>query len=238
MTPEPGSTGPARSGFRRALPLLLGLAAVAVAVVLAISLSGSDPDDVEASGDPGSPVSGSTSPAPSGTSSPAVSPSAKPSGKASDPSGSPAATPSEPPLETVTPGPKVKPVRVPLDAKAELGNGVQVEVTRIESVKGEARGAGEVGGPAVRLTVSVQNDRASRISLNRAIVTLFYGPDETPAGDLSGPGVQPFPSSLAAGASASGRFVFRVPPDERGRLRADFTYTAEAPRVIFRGSAR
>ena len=53
----------------------------------------------------------------------------------------------------------------------------------------------------------------------------------------SGPGAVPLPQSVAPGKSATGKYVFRVPPEERDHVRVDFTYTLEAPKVIFTGPA-
>jgi hypothetical protein len=128
-------------------------------------------------------------------------------------------------------------VRTGLRAPAELGNGVVVDVSRIEAVRGEAQGPGETEGPALRFTVRVDNQSGERIDLSATAVTAYSGPDDDPAGDLSGPGAAPFTGALAAGESARGVYVFQVPLDQRGRVRVDFSYGAEAPRAVFRGSA-
>lgn len=130
-----------------------------------------------------------------------------------------------------------KPVRVPIEEPAELGGGVAVDIVRIEAVEGEARGPGETSGPALRFTVRVVNDSDEPLSLRAAVLTAYYGAEDTPAGDLSGPGVRMLKGELAPGGTAQGRYVFAVPTDERDRVRVDFSVGAERPRAVFVGSA-
>jgi hypothetical protein len=126
---------------------------------------------------------------------------------------------------------------VSLRNKSELGNGVSVRVTKVESVKGKARGPGEIAGPALRVTVRVANETARAVSMSLALVNVYYGTDKTPAPALSGPGVEPLRASIASGRAASGRYVFGVPRGQRDVLQVEFSYTTDAPTVIFSGAA-
>ncbi len=129
------------------------------------------------------------------------------------------------------------PVRVALDNPADLGNGVTVKVTDIESVRGIGRGPGESSGPALRVSVLVQNDSQEALAMTSSVVTLSYGDQRTPADDLSAPGVRRFPERIKPGGEGAGSFVFQVPSDRRDQIAIDFRYTTEAPTAIFRGSA-
>jgi hypothetical protein len=120
-----------------------------------------------------------------------------------------------------------------LDEAAESGQGVSVEVTKIEQVEGKANGPGEVAGPAVRLTVQVANGSPKQLSMELALVNVYYGKARTPAASLSGPGADPLAGSIDPGESASGRYVFGVPKSKQDELTVEFSYTTDAPTVIF-----
>ena len=120
-----------------------------------------------------------------------------------------------------------------LDETAESGEGVSVKVVKIEHVQGKANGPGEVAGPAVRLTVQVANGSPKQLSMELALVNVYYGEARTPAASLSGPGADPLAGSIDPGKSASGRYVFGVPRSKQDQLTVEFSYTTDAPTVIF-----
>jgi hypothetical protein len=131
-----------------------------------------------------------------------------------------------------------KPVHASLhDQPAKPGDGVTVTVTKAQAVNGQAHGVGEVAGPAIRFTVQVHNGGAKPIDLGVAVLTAYYGPQNLPAIDLSGPGEEMLPQTVKAGATGTGRYVFRVPESQRNHVRLDFSYDIKVPRVIFTGSA-
>ena len=125
----------------------------------------------------------------------------------------------------------------PLGEPADLDNGVTVTITRVESVKGVGRGIGERSGPALRFTVSVNNDTAKALSLDLGLLNVYFGAEASPASPLSGPGARALPSSVKAGQTGTGTYVFGVPTNQRGKIRVDFTYTTAAPKAIFTGPA-
>lgn len=131
------------------------------------------------------------------------------------------------------PQPTAAPVGL-LEKKAVKG-GVSAVITEVEAVAGEAKGIGEIAGPAVRFKVTVMNNTAQPLSLDSAVVDLTFGAKNEPAGALSGPGAVPFPSSVAAGTSATGVFVFAVPPDARDNVTIHFNLEAETPVATFTG---
>lgn len=217
---------PTPAPSRRPLLLLVGgvVAVVVVALVVWLALR----DDAD---DPSDRPGATTSPTPTSS----------PTEPLDDPDiDLPTKSPGQTvPTEVATPTAEPeKPVRVELDETAELGNGVSVAVTRIEAVQGEGRGPGETSGPALRVTITLENTTGESVDVSLALATLYYGADDAPAGDLSAPGVRPITGSLAPGESVSGRYVFGVPVDERDQVRVDFTYDVSAPKAIFSGSAR
>ena len=122
-------------------------------------------------------------------------------------------------------------------SEADVATGVKTKVKALKSVQGEARGVGEVGGPAVQFTLEVTNTTAAPISLAEAVVNVERGADRIPAEELSGPGAVPFPAEVAPGQKVSGVFVFQVPPEERKTVRVLFHYQAVLPVAAFEGAA-
>ena len=218
-----GTRRPAQPSRTRVWAVALGCAVLVLGVVAWLALRGDE--DPEATGDDQNPSSTSSA-SPSGTAS--GSGSADPSSPVTD-----ATTPSAP---TAPAHPK-KPIRKPLGKSADLHNGVTVTITRIESVKGVGRGIGEKSGPALRFTVSVNNDTAKTLSLDLGLLNVYFGAEAAPASPLSGPGARALPSSLKAGQTGTGKYVFGVPTSQRGKIRVDFTYTTAAPKAIFTGPA-
>ena len=150
------------------------------------------------------------------------------------PSGNPTATPPHPsPAVTDIP----KPVHASFGARTAAGTGVSVQVTKIDKVQGQAHGVGELAAPSLRFTVEVKNAGTKAVNLDLAILTAYYGPKQTPAVDLSGPGAVALPQVLKPGHQAAGRYVFVVPTSARNRVRLDFSYSLKAPKVVFTGPA-
>jgi hypothetical protein len=258
MTEEGGMSedeteGPA-GGVNRRLIAIGAAAVVVIALLVVWAVSGDD------SGDAGD---GTTLPSAAPTASDSISPgSTEPSVTGSD-TGSPEtsdqsgsdttpsatdstapATTAPPPVTTegpaatapVTAAPTLPPVEASLDDPAVIAGGVEVEITKIEAVEGEAEGVGERDGPSLRLTVALTNGTDAAISTDLALVNLYYGEDLTPATMLSGPGVENFPSTAEAGATVTGVLVFLVPEDQRDHVVVEFTYSTEAAKAIFTGA--
>jgi len=148
------------------------------------------------------------------------------------------AAPSEP--TTATPAPKVVtpktagPRSRPLTDEVRLAGGATAEVTKVERVRSEANLPGEVSAPALRFTVrATAGDEA--LDLSRVVVNAYYGPDRTPAIAITEPGGRPFEGSLRAGRSATGVFVFNVPPRERDRVQLEFSWSPKQRPVILTG---
>ncbi|GAA4378227.1 hypothetical protein [Nocardioides caricicola] len=174
--------------------------------------------------------------APTTTASPSAAASAPTPGAA--PSSGPTGAPEPGSLEVVPAGEMRTRAPVPFDATGNFGSGLTLSVTQVEDVAGVAHGPGEIAGPAVRLSFALDNDGAEPISLETVVVAVTYGAAETPAVTLSGPGEQVFGGTLEPGATAEARYVFAIPVEARGRVRAVVSYTGTAPAVSFEGSVR
>ncbi|MCC6497595.1 MAG: hypothetical protein IT193_15185 [Propionibacteriaceae bacterium] len=143
---------------------------------------------------------------------------------------------------TATGTPTVEPTRKPssvetgLDDDVETSPGVTASIERIEAVSGEARGPGEIAGPALRVTIKLTNGSDKAVRTELGLINVYYGKDRTPAGTLSGPGVTPFPAEIPAGGSGSGTSVFNVPTGQRGQIEVEFSYSTDVPVVLFSGA--
>ena len=200
----------------RVVVAVVAAVVVIVAIVLWLVLRGGSDDNGSAT--------------PSGSGSPTAGASVQ--GRSPAPTGNPTATPPPAPKPVKHPP---KPVHAAFGTKAQSG-AVTASISKVESVKGQARGIGEIAGPAVRFTVKLTNTGSKPVDLNLALVNVYYGPQKTPASQLSGPGSVPLPQTLKSGV-ATGRYVFGIPRDHRGKIRVEFSYDARQPTVIFRGSA-
>jgi hypothetical protein len=124
---------------------------------------------------------------------------------------------------------------VPLDATAEVGDGVSATLPRIEAIRGTGRGPGNMPGPAVRLTVRIHNGTGQPVSVDGVAVNMAYGADLTPASPLDDPSQAPFRGTVNPGQSADGVYVFSVPSDARDSVTVEVGYRAGAPLLVFTG---
>jgi len=170
-----------------------------------------------------------------GTAAPASMPTASPgASQRPEPSGGPteepqAGAPGSPDVLRPTAAP------VAIDEPAEPEPQVEVRLTSIEPVEGEANIPGEVGGPSLRVTVTIDNATSAALDLTSAVVNLYYGADRLPAIDLLEPGKVDFPGNVRAGETASGTFVFLVPVDERDDVTVEFDLSSDSTVLLFAG---
>jgi len=219
-TTEPGGDAAVRA--RRTRVLVGG--GVAVAVIVIAIVVGVVAAQTGAS-DAGAPTSAAT---------PGSTTSASPSSTASAPT--PSGTDTSAPTDAPEPERATLPA-VPLDGTADVPSGPGVRVTAIEAVEGEAVVPGEIAGPALRVTVEVDNTTEDAIDLRTATVTLSYGDPLQFGNPISKPAGAAFPDSVEPGQTASGTFVFEVPTDQRGRVLISVDLSIDDPIVAFEGSA-
>ncbi|WP_194786112.1 DUF4352 domain-containing protein [Actinomyces haliotis] len=126
---------------------------------------------------------------------------------------------------------------VALDKDQTAGD-VKVTLGRIISTKGVANGPGEVSGPALVVTVTLENTGSKDVDLAAASVTLSYGKDQTPATTFASMDeAKSVPATVAAGKSVTGSYVFAVPSDEQDDVTVDVVVTTDQPVAVFHGSA-
>jgi hypothetical protein len=219
----PGRTPP--RGFRRRRILAAAAAALVVAALLAVTLGAGGGDEEPAvSGRPGTTASGevprTAAPAATGGPSASVPPPAAPATHTGDPAELP------PSLAAVA-----------LDETAAVGDGVTGALESLEAVEGTATGPGNIAGPAMRVTVRLDNGTAEPVSLDGAVVTMAHGPEQAPASPLDDPSAAPFTGVLDPGGSAVGVYVFAMAEDARQAVTVSVGYRPGAPYLVFTGAA-
>lgn len=214
MTNEEGQSGstPRRRGL-----WIAGAVAVVIAAILVIGIStgwgrGTDAGRSESTPSPTTSGSAEETPSPSAS-------------ESSDP----AAPGSPDPAAPRTTAPPVA-----LDQTAAPAEGVLVSLSSITAIAGEASVPGEVAGPALEITVNVENT-ASEALEDTLIVNVYYGAQRTPANILVRPR-QDLPLSIAPGESAKGIYAFSVPEEARGQVVVEVDLAVDLPVVLFEGA--
>ncbi len=119
------------------------------------------------------------------------------------------------------------------------GSRLKIEVTRVQKSKTKGSGPGVVNGPGVVIQIKVTNRAAKSASLAAFAPTLFYGAEATPATTAtSDPRNKPVPSSVGAGKSVTGTYVFTVPGSTAGALSVSVLVDVAAPTVVFTNSGK
>lgn len=159
------------------------------------------------------------------------------SAAASDaPSADPAASADPTASDSAQPTPQ-QTTQAPLQSAVPIRTDLVAKVTKVESVAGKATLPGEVAGPAVRFTIRLTNTTGSAFDLSNAVVNAASGEDADPAYPLTQPGGKPFPTSVPAGGTVTGVYVFTIPTDERDRVSVSIDTSTDTPVVAFTGPA-
>lgn len=215
-----------------------GVVVLAVLVVLAVT-SGRSDDGADPTSAPSTALASTAGSTPGST--PAASTPA-PGPTVSDAPTTPAAS-AEPSsaapgvLPTPTPRPDGRAVTLaPIESPAEPSPGVTARVASIRAVTGKAELPGEVGGPALEVTVEVHNGTDEPLDLSLAVLNVYSGPGLTPELPLS-TGSRAFPDEVAPGADATGVFVHTVGVADRGDVTIELDLGVGTTIALFRGPA-
>lgn len=208
------SPGGRFAGTRR--QVWLGAAVVVVLAVLGLLFTGGDDDRT--------PSSAAEETAATATAPPVV---AAPTAATPEPTG---------PTENADDPPPSRPA-VALDEAAEVGDGVSASLVSLDAIEGTATGPGNIAGPALRITVRIENGTDELLSLDGVVVDLASGRDLVPASPLGDPSAAPFTGTVAPGEHADGVYVFTIPEEDRGSVTVSVGYQAGAPLMVFSGSA-
>ncbi len=124
---------------------------------------------------------------------------------------------------------------VPMDGEGDFGGQVTVRLPDISAIDASARLPGEISGPAVAVTVEIQNDSSDAIGLDSVSVDAF-GPGATPTSAITTDPAAPLSGVLNPGETKSGVYVFTMPQDARGDVQVIVSYSVGSPTVVFTGS--
>ena len=214
-----------RRSRRGAAAIIAALVVVIAAVVVIALLSGGASNPTAAPTGSVNPVVTASSPAAADTPTPIkTTPRTTPTTRA------PASAPTPTPQRTRT-------APITESTPAVIKKELSVRVVKMEAVQGTADGPGEIAGPSVRFTISIDNTTGKRVALSDTVVNAYYGADAIPAIQLLGPGGEPFPKSVQDGGSASGIFVFNIPSEQRGDVRVTVDTSVKNPVIAFEGKA-
>lgn len=137
---------------------------------------------------------------------------------------------------TTAPGASSKPREVELDATVPIDRGADARIVSIEKVTSQAKGPGEISGPALRVTFEVAAG-SKPVGVADLSVNAYFGPQRVPAISMTRPGADPFSGTIKAGRTARGVYVFNVPKSQRKDVTIELFYAADRPAVRFRGAA-
>lgn len=227
----PASPPVTRRRLLTALVVLLLVAASVVAVVVAL----------RSDADPAAGATASTSPTASsgegtGPDSGEAGPGEGDPGGATPSDGDPADAEPSGTIDPAAPEARETLDPAPFGAEATPEPGVTVTVPDVKKVTGEANVAGEVGGPALRFAVELTNGTGEVLDLRTVVVNAYYGPDRTPATPLLKPGGRAFEPEVGADESASGAFVFRIPPEFQDEVELEVDAGVGKAIAIFTGA--
>jgi len=123
---------------------------------------------------------------------------------------------------------------VALAETADFGGQVGARLTAVTPIQATAIVPGEISGPAIAVTVEIDNGSADAIGLGSVTVTLTDSAGN-PASGISADSAGALAGALGAGDTASGMYVFSVPTDLRSPITVTVSYSAAAPTVVFTG---
>lgn len=171
-------------------------------------------------------------PAPSVTASPTAS--STPPASASPLPSQTTATAPKPSVQPTAMGQSTKPA-VKLDRPAET-SGIKVNLTSLRAITSKPQGPGEVKGPAIRVDLRLTNESKKDFDATSVLVTLYDSKND-PGGEMLGAPHRPLQGVVKPGASATGVWVFNVPPSRRNPVRIMVTLPTDDPVLLFRGNA-
>lgn len=118
---------------------------------------------------------------------------------------------------------------------AEVPGGYLVELVDLEELVVKARVAGEVSGPAIAITVHLENESSSTLETSQVTVTATNGAGE-PLSQLSGEPSVPFDGRLEPAGSARAVYVFGLTEGDVHPLTITVTPAPDAPVAVFVGA--
>lgn len=128
---------------------------------------------------------------------------------------------------------------VPMKTAAPFGDGVTATIVSVVPVQSIGKGPGEISGPAIKVTISLENGTNNTVPVNQVTVNASYGTADDPSIPILGdPSAKPFTGTVASGASTRGTYIFDIPTGDRSRVTVSVSHAALSPIVVFRGAVK
>lgn len=133
------------------------------------------------------------------------------------------------PLATLAP--------VALAATARYGTGVTGKIVKIVPVNAEGDGPGEISGPAVAVTVEIDNGSAKPLPLTDVVANL-YGAKGSPGVPVGVATYRPLSGTVRPGGHAVGTYAFTISTADRDPITVSISYSPTAPVALFVGAVK
>ena len=113
---------------------------------------------------------------------------------------------------------------------------MEAELTSVEATTATGKFPGESSGPALLLTVTVQNRSKADVDLDNATINLFDS-SGAPCNQIISADQVGLKGSLAPGAKSSGQYLFTIGKAKRNPITVQVIYSGGTPVGVFKGSA-
>ena len=143
-----------------------------------------------------------------------------------------------PPAKGASAGPTA-PAPVPtrsaaLNSPVALDTRVTVRLESVSATTVKAVTPGQDSGPAVKVSVSVQNRSTAPVVVDSAVVSLTADKGSSGVGTTAGD-PHPLKGSVAPGATARGTYIFMLAPAKGRQITVSVNYSAGEPVAFFTG---
>lgn len=119
--------------------------------------------------------------------------------------------------------------------EVEVENTVVVQISDVTELTADAEGPGDIGGPAVGVTVQLANETKQPVDLSGVTVTA-QDDDGSPLSMLDVDPAKPLTETLAPSAVVDGVYVFSFPEGSPAPVSFTVNYAPEAPVAVFVGA--
>ena len=137
---------------------------------------------------------------------------------------------------TVAPASVASAAPVRIGKNSTVSDGVTVTIADVRATTTKATVPGDVAGPGIVFTVTVQNDSQQPVDAADAVVTVTAS-DNSPAVMSMGEPTRMFDAPVAPGSSASASYAFRVAKDKRNPVTITVSVDPSVKVATFTGNA-
>lgn len=136
---------------------------------------------------------------------------------------------------TVAPREQTSAAPARVGQSVEIGTGVEVEVTRVRAVDAKPTVPGQTGGAALAVDLEVVNKTDAELNLGSLIVNVADDAGRPSAPLEAKPG-KPLPSTVKAGGTATGVYVFAAVKTKSKAVVIQVIVSPDLPMATFEGT--